>query len=117
MSSKQNDNNCSQCGGILRIEYTISFERILPAEIRVTSLPDGYKLCPGHDVEPETRTVQGGTCWACGKPGTDMRWWHAGIYGDDGELLHNERLSFLIHKDSVCYWLAVEKISGGSEVD
>jgi hypothetical protein len=107
------ENICPQCGGLIRIEYTMGFERCLPVDMRVAPnpLPPGCKLCPGHDTEPETRIIQGGACWACGTYGTDMRWWHAGIYGDDGKLLHNERLSFLIHKDAACARLAEETLA------
>lgn len=46
-------NICPQCGGVIRLEYTITFERCTPKEMRVgpdnLSLnPSPFKLCPGH---------------------------------------------------------------------
>ncbi len=46
-----NDNICAQCGGILRLEYTIVFEQCSPHEIRLNldNEPDRpIRLCPGH---------------------------------------------------------------------
>jgi hypothetical protein len=58
---------------------------------------------------PETVIVQGGTCWACGMWGQDMTWWHVGLYGDDGKMHLNKRMSYLIHKGKECTRLAEEK--------
>lgn len=45
-------NICEQCGGYLRIEYTLGFEQCRPNDIRwdvQESIPDKpIKLCPGH---------------------------------------------------------------------
>lgn len=50
--SKQKQNICPRCGGVLRVEYTIAFEEGAPREIRVNAheLPTeaAWRLCPGH---------------------------------------------------------------------
>lgn len=61
--------------------------------------------------EPETRIVQGGTCWACGQYGKDMTWWHTALYGDDGKMICNKRMSFLIHKSPMCTRMAEKKLT------
>jgi len=104
--SEQSSNICKRCGGVIRVEYTMTFERCMPQQLRVTQL-DEWRLCPGHDQEP--RIIQGGDCWSCGEYGTDLIWWHAGIYGDDGNILNNQRMSYLIHK--ACIGRAEEKVA------
>jgi hypothetical protein len=45
------DNICVQCGGIVRIEYTIGFEQCRPRDMRVNldNKPDRpLRLCAGH---------------------------------------------------------------------
>lgn len=43
-------NICEQCGGMIRIEYTITFEYCTPREMRAEPYPhtSPFKLCPGH---------------------------------------------------------------------
>lgn len=46
----EEDNVCSQCGGIKRVDWTISFEECRPVEMRFepASLAGNWRLCPGH---------------------------------------------------------------------
>lgn len=43
-------NICGQCGGVKRIDWTISFEECQPVEMRFdpASLANYWRLCPGH---------------------------------------------------------------------
>ena len=59
---------------------------------------------------PDMIIVQGGTCWACGEHGNDLIWWHTALYGDDGLMLRNQRMGYLIHKSSKCSQAAIEKL-------
>lgn len=55
---------------------------------------------------PEMIIVQGGTCWACSKWGDNLHWWHLGLYGNDGKLHRNKRMSYLVHKE--CFHKAMQ---------
>lgn len=43
-------NMCEICGGVLKIEYTMTFEQCRPLSLRVEPTSPPY-LCPGHTVE------------------------------------------------------------------
>lgn len=49
MSEREN-NICEVCGGVKRIDWTISFEECRPVEVRFdpASLAGNWRLCPGH---------------------------------------------------------------------
>lgn len=42
------NNICQECGGLLRIEYVMGFERCKPRDMRCMPNLD-HHLCPGHD--------------------------------------------------------------------
>jgi len=49
--SEQESDTCKTCGGVKRIDWTISFEQCRPVEMRFdpASLASGnWRLCPGH---------------------------------------------------------------------
>lgn len=48
--SEQESNICTTCGGVRRVDWTISFEECHPVEMRFMpeSLADIQRLCPGH---------------------------------------------------------------------
>ncbi len=52
------NNICEQCGGFLRIEYTIGFEQCQPKDMRydlkVNDNENAFSLCPGHP-EPTSK--------------------------------------------------------------
>lgn len=64
--SEPESNVCVVCGGMKRIEYTISFEECAPREVRVgpgdSLLTKGWRLCPGH---PEPEQKQGDLTEVC----------------------------------------------------
>lgn len=62
---------------------------------------------------PDMIVVQGGTCWACSEHGNDLVWWHAALYDNEGQMLRNQRMSYLIHKGSKCDALTREKVEQG----
>lgn len=43
-------NTCKICGGVKRVDWTISFEECHPVEMRFdpASLAGNWRLCPGH---------------------------------------------------------------------
>jgi len=45
-----NENQCQQCGGTVRLEYRIGFEQGRPMDLRVDP-PTFLKICPGHPIE------------------------------------------------------------------
>jgi hypothetical protein len=50
---------CEICGGILRVEYVITFEQCTPREMRVepSPFPQDARLCAGHDALAPKDTV------------------------------------------------------------
>lgn len=56
--SEQGSNTCERCGGVKRVDWTVSFEQCHPVEMRFdpASLADNWRLCPGHP-EPATDVV------------------------------------------------------------
>lgn len=48
--NEQENNICALCGGVKRVDWTISFEQCHPVEMRFdpASLAGDWRLCPGH---------------------------------------------------------------------
>jgi hypothetical protein len=48
--SETESNVCETCGGVKRVDWTISFEECHPVEMRFdpASLAENWRLCPGH---------------------------------------------------------------------
>lgn len=58
-STNHDDNICQQCGGTIRIEYTMGFEQGYPMDLR-SSPQTMLKLCPGHPNKTTTSTSDWG---------------------------------------------------------
>jgi len=54
-TTQENSNICQQCGGTIRIEYTMGFEQCYPVDLR-SSPQTMLKLCPGHPNKTATPT-------------------------------------------------------------
>lgn len=53
MSSEENI--CKQCGGILRVEWTMAFEQGIPRDIRFEpQMLENQRICPGHSMNAHT---------------------------------------------------------------
>jgi hypothetical protein len=80
--SEQESNTCPVCGGVKRIDWTISFEECHPVQVQFdpASLAGNWRLCPGH---PEPAADESEQDIIYGDLGDHVAVWHDESWGYD----------------------------------